>query len=63
MLSLGTFLPLGSLLAGVAAEAWGPQATTIAGGIGCTFWGLAMLRRFRGPAIQRLFEPRADPLT
>jgi len=62
MLSLGTFLPLGSLLSGVAAEAWGPQATTIAGGIGCTLWGLAMLRRFRGPATQRLFEPRTDPL-
>lgn len=62
MLSLGAFLPLGSLLSGVAAETWGAQATTIAGGIGCGLWGLAMLRRFRGPATQRVFEPRADPL-
>jgi MFS family permease len=62
MLSLGAFLPIGSLLSGVAAEAWGPQATTIAGGIGCSLWGVAMLRRFRGPAGQRFFETRADPL-
>jgi MFS family permease len=48
MLSLGAALPLGSLLAGVAAERWGAPATTITGGVGCALCGLAMLRRFRG---------------
>jgi MFS family permease len=62
MLSLGASLPIGSLLSGVAAVTWGPQATTIAGGIGCVLWGLTMLRRFRGPATQRIFEPRTEPL-
>jgi MFS family permease len=62
MLALGAFLPLGSLLSGVAAEAWGPQATTIAGGGGCALWGLAMLWRFRARATQGLFEPRVEPL-
>jgi MFS family permease len=63
MLALGVSLPVGSLLAGVAAEAWGAPATTIAGGIGCALWGLAMLRRFRGPATQTRFQPSAEPLT
>jgi MFS family permease len=62
MLSLGTLFPIGSLLAGVAAEAWGAPATTIAGGVGCCLWGLAMLRRFRGPAGRGVLEPRPDPL-
>jgi predicted MFS family arabinose efflux permease len=48
MLSLGAALPLGSLLAGVAADRWGAPATTITGGVGCALCGLAMLRRFRG---------------
>lgn len=63
MLSLGVSLPLGSLLSGVAAEAFGPRATTIGGGIGCVMWGVAMLRRFRGPATVRLFEPRINPVS
>jgi MFS family permease len=63
MLALGVSFPVGSLLAGVAAEPWGAPATTIAGGMGCALWGLAMLRRFRGPATQTSFQPTIEPLT
>jgi MFS family permease len=62
MLSFGAFLPLGSLLAGAAAEVWGAQATTIAGGVGCCLGGLAMLQRFRAAAGESSLATSPDPL-
>ena len=58
MLAFGTMYPIGSLLSGVAAEAWGAQATTLAGALVCGFWGARMAWSFRqGPATQPILEP------
>jgi MFS family permease len=57
MLAFGTMYPIGSLLAGVAAVAWGPQTTTLVGSVFCGLWGVGMLLRFRGPAPRPILEP------
>ena len=58
MLAFGVMYPIGSLLAGLVAEAWGAPATTFAGALACGAWGVAMTWRFRrGPATQPIFEP------
>jgi predicted MFS family arabinose efflux permease len=57
MLAFGVAYPVGSLLAGVAASAWGPQATVVAGALVCSAWGLGMLRWLPGPSPQPVLEP------
>lgn len=56
-LAFGAAFPLGTLVAGVAADAWGAQPTTIAGAAACGAWGLGMMWRARGPAPQPVLEP------
>jgi MFS family permease len=57
MLAFGVSYPVGSLLAGVAASAWGPQGTVVAGATVCGLWGLGMMRWFPGPAPRPALEP------
>ncbi len=57
MLAFGVMYPIGSLLAGLVAEAWGAPATTFAGALACGAWGVTMTWRFRrGPATQAALE-------
>jgi predicted MFS family arabinose efflux permease len=44
MLAFGASYPLGSLVSGIAAEAWGARTTTFVGGMACTVWGLGLVR-------------------
>ena len=58
MLAFGAFFPLGSLVAGVAAQAWGAPATTLVGAGVCAAWGMGLLRWWyrrpvTGPAARR----------
>src|SRR5262245_12916173 len=39
MLAFGVAYPVGSLLAGAVASAWGPRVTVIAGAVVCLAWG------------------------
>jgi MFS family permease len=57
MLAFGVGLPIGSLLAGVVAAAWGPRAAVIIGAVACAAWGFGMLRWFPGPAPRPALEP------
>ncbi len=57
MLAFGVAYPVGSLLAGVAAAAWGPRPTVVAGAVVCCAWGLGMLRWFPGPAPRPALQP------
>ncbi len=50
MFAFGACFPAGSLLAGLAAEAWGARATTVAGAVVCALWGAGMLLRTRASA-------------
>jgi len=59
MLAFGVAFPIGSLLAGAAAEAWGAQPATVVGGAACGVWGAGMLWRSRGPAARPALEPAA----
>ncbi|MGH2573700.1 MAG: MFS transporter [Actinomycetota bacterium] len=59
MLAFGAFYPAGSLVAGIAAEAWGAPVTTIAGAAVCAAWGLILLGRSAGPAGRAVLEPGA----
>jgi MFS family permease len=57
MLAFGALFPVGSLLAGIFAQHLGAPVTTVAGGVACAVWGLGMLWRERGPAVEPLPEP------
>jgi MFS family permease len=58
MLAFGASYPLGSLIAGIAAESWGPRATTFVGGVVCTGWGLGLARWwYRTPPAEAPTEP------
>lgn len=57
MLAFGAFYPVGSLIAGVAAEAWGAPVIAVAGGVVCGAWGLVLLARSAWPAGRAALEP------
>jgi MFS family permease len=57
MLAFGAFYPAGSLVAGVAAEAWGAPVTTIVGAAVCGVWGSILLARSPRPASAAVLEP------
>jgi MFS family permease len=50
MVAVAALYPIGSLLAGVAAYAFGVAATTVAGGTVCLAWGIGLARWWRGRA-------------
>jgi predicted MFS family arabinose efflux permease len=50
MVAVGALYPIGSLLAGVAADTVGLAATTVAGAAVCLGWGLGLARWWRGRA-------------
>jgi MFS family permease len=50
MLAVGALYPIGSLLAGVAAEAVGVAPTTAAGAAVCLVWAVGLARWWRGTA-------------
>jgi MFS family permease len=55
MLAFGAFYPVGSLVAGVAAQTFGAPATTIVGAGVCLAWGLRLRWWWRA------FRPAASP--
>jgi MFS family permease len=57
MLAFGLPFPIGSLIAGVAVEAFGAPTTTVIGAVACVLWGLAMLWSERGPAPRLALDP------
>jgi MFS family permease len=57
MLAFGAFYPVGSLAAGVAAEAWGAPVTVAAGAVVCAVWGVVLLARSVGPQRRPALEP------
>jgi MFS family permease len=57
VVAFGVAYPLGSLVAGVLASVWGPQATTIMGAAVCVAWGAGMLRWGPGPVPRPVLEP------
>lgn len=59
MLAFGAFYPAGSLIAGIAAEAWGAPVTTLVGAVVIGTWGLVMAGRSTGRAGRTALEPGA----
>ena len=57
VVAFGVAYPAGSLLAGLLASVWGPQATAVAGAAVCLAWGLGMLRWTPGPSPRPVLEP------
>jgi len=57
VVAFGVAYPAGSLLAGLLASVWGPQATAVAGAVVCAAWGLGMLRWAPGPSPRPALEP------
>jgi predicted MFS family arabinose efflux permease len=58
MLAFGASFPLGSLMAGIAAESWGAPATTLVGGMACTAWGAGLVWWwYRKPAAGPALDP------
>jgi MFS family permease len=58
MVAVGALYPVGSLLAGVAAEAFGVAATTAAGAVICLAWGVGLARWWRGRASGLIPAPQ-----
>jgi MFS family permease len=56
MLAFGVSYPVGSLLAGVVASAWGPRSTVVVGATICCLWGLGMMRWVPGAARRPALE-------
>jgi hypothetical protein len=50
MVAVGALYPVGSLLAGVAAESFGVAPTTVVGALACLMWGGGLARWWRGHA-------------
>lgn len=63
MLAFGAFYPAGSLLAGIAAEAWGAPVTVLAGAVVCGLWGLFLLARSRASAGPAAGKPEILEVT
>ena len=57
VVAFGVAYPAGSLLAGLLASVWGPQATAVSGAAVCLAWGLGMLRWTPGPSPRPVLEP------
>jgi MFS family permease len=58
MLAFGAAFPVGSLVAGIAAETWGAPATTLVGGMACAAWGVGLVWWwYRKPVARPALEP------
>lgn len=58
MLAFGAAYPLGSLVAGLAAERWGAPVTTVVGGTACGAWGVRLAWWwYRNPRTRPALEP------